>query len=184
MQRALIVGGSGMLAGVTTGLATEYGMTVGVIARGQKGLERLTLASDAGPGRVVPMALDYHDIGRLRHWVAHFQLMEGPLDLVVAWIHQPESLVLEAIVEEIEAYRHMPWQFVQVSGSGRGVESLPRPALGAWGRYQRVVLGFVVEAGRSRWLTHPEICQGVLDAIVGGQPLSVVGVLEPWGQRP
>lgn len=184
MQRALVVGGSGMLAGVSTGLAAERGMTVGVIARSQKNLETLTWASAKGRGKVIPMALDYHDTVRLRHWLAHFQLMEGPLDLVVAWIHQPQSTVLETITEEIEAYRHMPWQLVQVLGSAQGVENPPPPALGAWGRYQRVVLGFVVEAARSRWLTHLEICQGVLDAIRLGQPLSVVGVLEPWDQRP
>ncbi len=182
MQRALIVGGSGMLAGVSIGLASDHGMTVGVIARGQKGLEQLSLASAQGPGRVVPMALDYHNIKRLRHWVAHFQLMEGPLDLVVTWIHQPDALVLEAITLEIEAYRHMPWQLVQVIGSGTG--GTPLPQLGTWGRYQRVVLGFVVENARSRWLTHQEICQGVLDAILLGQPLSVVGVLEPSELRP
>jgi hypothetical protein len=47
-----------------------------------------------------------------------------------------------------------------------------------------VVLGFVVENGKSRWLGGDEISSGVLAAIQSGEPLKVVGTLEPWGAKP
>ncbi len=184
MQRALVVGATGMLAGVCTGLAIDNGMTVGAIARTKESLNRLGAVPPGIPGKLIPMALDYHDIGRLKHWIAHFQLMEGPIDLVVAWMHEPWMASLEAIVAEVEAYRHMPWRLVHVVGSGTALETLTPPVSGSWCQYQRVTLGFVVEASTSRWLTHSEICQGVLQSIRRGQPASVVGTLEPWHRRP
>ena len=47
------------------------------------------------------------------------------------------------------------------------------------------MLGFVRQAGRSRWLTDDEICRGVLRAIgtVEPEPI-VVGQVEPWSARP
>ncbi len=52
-------------------------------------------------------------------------------------------------------------------------------------RYQRVLLGFVVEQGRSRWLTDAEICAGALAAVddPAADPY-VVGQVEPWSAHP
>ncbi len=184
MGRALVVGGSGMLATLSTRLATDGGMTVGVIARTRDSLERMGSVSPGKVGRLIPMALDYHDLTRLRHWVAHFQLMEGPLDLVVAWIHEPVEPVLSAIISEVEAYRHMPWHLVEVVGSRGGVQPGSPVPRGTWCLSQRVVLGFMVESGFSRWLSHEEISQGVFEAIQSGQLQSMVGTLEPWDEHP
>lgn len=184
MQRAIVVGGSGMLAAVSSGLVKERGMTVGVIARTQKSLDRLEAIPSGFAGRLVPMALDYHNVDRLRHWIGHFQLMEGPIDLVVAWIHQPVVPVLEAVISEVEAYRHMPWRLVHVVGSQAGFEAPGIVTFSSWCAYQRVILGFVLEGNSSRWLLHSEISQGVLRAIQSDQPTSVVGTLEPPDRRP
>jgi len=52
-------------------------------------------------------------------------------------------------------------------------------------RYQRVLLGFVVEQGRSRWLTDAEISAGALAAVddPDADPY-VVGQVEPWSAHP
>ncbi len=50
--------------------------------------------------------------------------------------------------------------------------------------YAAVVLGFVVEGGRSRWLSNDEISDGVFAAIESGAALSIVGTLEPWSAHP
>src|SRR5690606_3732421 len=50
--------------------------------------------------------------------------------------------------------------------------------------YREVIRGFVIDAGRSRWLTHREISQGVLEAIRADRPRSIVGTVTPWPARP
>ena len=161
----------------------NQGITVAAIARTPEGLDRLQLKSQGLEGRVVPMALDYHNLNRLSHWIAHFQLIEGPLDVVVAWIRHPVVPVLETIVAEVHAYRHIPWQLVHVVGSKNTMEPFSwRPSPPA--QYQQVTLGFKIESGTSRWLTDQEIVDGVYAAIVDRQDFSVVGTVTPWERRP
>ena len=50
--------------------------------------------------------------------------------------------------------------------------------------YQAVVLGFVIEGGKSRWLTNAEISAGVLAALESGAPFRIVGTVEPWSAKP
>ena len=50
--------------------------------------------------------------------------------------------------------------------------------------YQAVVLGFVVEDGKSRWLTNAEISDGILAAIASGAPFTIVGTVELWSAKP
>jgi hypothetical protein len=47
-----------------------------------------------------------------------------------------------------------------------------------------VQLGFIIENGHSRWLTHEEISAGVIQAICTKKPVTQVGLLEPWEMRP
>lgn len=50
--------------------------------------------------------------------------------------------------------------------------------------YRQVILGFAVEGGRSRWLTHDEISGGVVAAVRADEPYRVVGTVDPWSLRP
>ena len=50
--------------------------------------------------------------------------------------------------------------------------------------YRRVILGFVVEGGKSRWLTHEEISGGVIEAVQKDAERYIVGTVEPWSMRP
>tara|TARA_R110000744_G_C19180117_1_gene542637 strand:- start:75 stop:539 length:465 start_codon:yes stop_codon:yes gene_type:complete len=47
-----------------------------------------------------------------------------------------------------------------------------------------VTLGFVIEESGSRWLTHQEISEGVLDAFLSGRAASIVGTVEPRSMKP
>ena len=80
---------------------------------------------------------------------------------------------------------------MQVLGSAHGdpshPERLKEMAEAADGfpiDYQAVVLGFVMDAGRARWLTNDEISNGVFAAIASAAPLSIVGTVEPWSAHP
>lgn len=51
-------------------------------------------------------------------------------------------------------------------------------------RYHQVILGFVRQGNRSRWLTDAEISAGVIAALQSDQRDSIVGIVEPWPLRP
>lgn len=52
--------------------------------------------------------------------------------------------------------------------------------------YHIVVLGFVrgTYPAPARWLTHAEICDGILGALRSRAPLTIVGTVRPWDERP
>ncbi|MEI9989982.1 MAG: hypothetical protein WDM86_08080 [Rhizomicrobium sp.] len=172
---ALVVGGSGMLAGLCRSLRA-HARRVSVLARNDRRIR--AVAPD-----IEPVACDYNDGMALAETLA---LLEPP-DLLIAWIHGRAPSARRALAECVAA----EGRFVQVLGSAHGdpahPERLTEMAAAADGLpidYQSVVLGFVVEQGRSRWLTNDEISSGVFAALQSGAPLFIVGTVEPWSARP
>ena len=175
-RRALIVGGSGMLAGLCRSLL-EDGAQVAVLARSEAGIR--AVAPD-----VDPIVCDYNDSAAL---TAALAARQPPPDLLIAWDHGRAPDLRRALAEHVRS----GGRFVQVLGSAHGDPSHPerlaemaRAARGLPIDYQAVVLGFVVESGKSRWLTNAEISGGVLAAIQSGEALRIVGTVEPWSSRP
>ena len=88
------------------------------------------------------------------------------------------------------AERIAPARYVHVVGSAAGdparVGDERRDAVASIAgiRYSQAILGFVVEGGRSRWLTDAEIAAGVLAAVDGDDDPHVVGTIRPWSMRP
>lgn len=110
----------------------------------------------------------------------------GPVDLAVTWIHTLKIAAPRLVAERTRG------RMFQVLGSAAADPT--RPQVLDLGRavadglpdcqLRQVVLGFAVEAGRSRWLTDAEMSDGVLDAIRTDRELSVIGQTEPWSLRP
>ncbi|WP_053959170.1 hypothetical protein [Sulfobacillus thermosulfidooxidans] len=174
MKQALVVGGTGMLASLTPWLV-EHEYWVSVIGRSSNKLFRVMNQVAHRPHYVTPLVLDYHDHAKVHKWIQHIQLMQGPIDLVVSWIHEPKNPVLLAIAEEITAYRHDFWRLIDIISSARqGTMTdiqLPRTCL-----VQRVILGYLNTSQGHRWLTHEEIVAGVIQAIEQSQePVVAVG---------
>jgi len=176
-KRALVVGGTGMMQGVSLHLTQTF-ESVTVIARSER---RLKALEDVAPGVLHGVALDYGDTAALRETVSSL----APLDLAVCWIH---SAAPEAPYVVAEAGK--PRVYVHVLGSAAADPS--RPDDGRRERfeahtdmtYREVILGFVREGGYSRWLTTAEISDGVVVAIESNKLRSVVGTVEPWSARP
>lgn len=113
----------------------------------------------------------------------------GPITLAVCWIHATAPEALGQIAEMVSA-RSASCRLFHVRGSAvanlaEGARRLPEwlaryPQI----QYRQVILGFVVEQGASRWLTHQEISDGVISALRQDAPFSVVGTVEPWMLRP
>jgi hypothetical protein len=133
--------------------------------------------------QIEPVTCDYNDGTALAETLSSIE----PPDLLIAWIHGRAPAARRALAECVAA----EGRFVQVLGSAHGDPSHPErlkemaaAAAGLPIDYSAVVLGFMVEGGRSRWLSNDEISNGVFAAIEAGAPLSVVGTVEPWSARP
>ncbi|HXC56873.1 MAG TPA: hypothetical protein VNU97_16360 [Rhizomicrobium sp.] len=172
---ALVVGGSGMLAGFCRALC-DASDRVSVMARNEKRLRAIAPSIDCVP-------CDYNDGVGLSEILSQIE----PPDLVVAWIHGRAQKARRALADCVRA----EGRFVQVLGSAHGdpthPERLAEMAQAADGLpidYQAVVLGFVLAGGKARWLNNDEISAGVLAAVQSGAPFSVVGTVEPWSAKP
>jgi hypothetical protein len=173
----LVVGGTGMLAGLIEALAGDGG--------------RLSLlsrhASSFGRPGVTAYDVDYYDEASF----AVALKAAGPVDLAVAWFHEVKIAAARKLAERI-GLPGRPGRLFQVLGSATGdparpdrlataaevVDHLPHCQL------RQIVLGFKVDGGQSRWLTDAEISADVLDAVRSDRLNSVVGQVSPWSARP
>jgi hypothetical protein len=177
----LVVGGSGMLAGLSVVLA-RAGRTVSVLARGRERLEALA-GRAAG---LTPIWCDYTDVAALDAALEGAAHASGPIDRAVCWMHEtaPDG--------PIQVARHVRSVFCHVLGSASGDPAAPnviedwRARFSAFPSldYRIAVLGFRHEGGRSRWLTDAEISVGVGAVLDGGLSFGVVGTVEPWSASP
>ncbi|MFF0739618.1 hypothetical protein ACFYVL_04375 [Streptomyces sp. NPDC004111] len=215
MRPALVIGGTGMLAGVVRHL-TAHGRTTAVLARDHRTLTALA-ESCTGPGRVVPVAADYTSGAReLRDALRGAARPTGPFGLAVLWVRTPHRPDVHRAVAGVLA---ADARVVEVVGSAAADPAGPAPETPEPFRnrpYRRVVLGFTDRdrsgpgagsgAGGTRWLTHREICEGVLAALrgpegpctagrkpdapcAGHEPFGscetyLVGRVRPWSDRP
>lgn len=170
-SHALVVGGTGMLAGACLGLA-ERGWIVSVVGR-----RRSRLALLAGRHSLIsPIAVDYRDHATFRAALEHATTRHGPFALAVCWIRSWEATVFRIVCELLGESDRL----VHVLGSATlAALASEAPLRQAGARDTRVVLGRVQHGSGWRWLTHDEISSGVLSAVDSGSPLHVVGVLEP-----
>ncbi|HEX4220812.1 MAG TPA: hypothetical protein VHZ97_00470 [Pseudonocardiaceae bacterium] len=160
MKRALVVGGTGMLSGVVAELVLD-GWHVVVPSR-----------------RYAPIPLDLPDsaIDDRRalwveaDWAAPESFAEragkalgGQAELVVAWVHDAYR---EDVLAAITPLLATDAAVVEVRGSAAAAPARGEiePSLPAH-ETQLVVLGFVRDGEGTRWLTHREISEGVLDAV-------------------
>jgi NADPH:quinone reductase-like Zn-dependent oxidoreductase len=174
-ENVLIVGGSGMLAGLARTLC-DHADRVSVLGRNEKRIRAIS-------GRIEPIACDYNDGVALSEALSQ---IAAP-DLVVAWIHGRAPHARRAFAECLVA----DGRFVHVLGSAHADPAHPerlaekqKPVEGLPIDYQAVVLGFVVETPKSRWLTNAEIANGVFAAIASEAPHTVIGTVEPWSAKP
>ncbi len=147
-RRALVLGGTGMLAGAVATLV-DGGWHVVLPSRRRTDTEaRWIRATWAEPEALADDAA---------------QALGGPADLLVAWVHREvRATVLRAVAPLLAPAA--PVVEVHGSASANPVGGCPGPILTEHPT-QQVVLGYVRHAGRTRWLTHQEISAGVLDGI-------------------
>lgn len=103
----------------------------------------------------------------------------GPFSLIISWT--PNYEALERICELNEQAN--TFRLIQVKGSRRYFEDEEiRIPLNC--QYEKVFLGFVMEAGNSRWLMHEEIANGVIQQFLAPIEERIVGQIHPYNNRP
>ncbi|WP_404282840.1 short-chain dehydrogenase [Exiguobacterium aurantiacum] len=168
MKHALVIGGSGMLAGTVLWLA-EVGYHVSIIGRDAEKMSRLT---EQTPARLSAVLVDYRDNLRLKEALRSSIADHGDFDLVVAWIHSDAADALTCVLSALRGGTdvfHVLGSRANSSGVRNGLTITEDV------RYHQVQLGFQVVTGQRRWLTHKEIAGGVIEAIQEKKPHYVVG---------
>lgn len=174
-KHVLIIGGTGMLASVSRYLATE-GHSVSVVGRTSSKIN--CLVKDCPPTTIFPIQADYNT-DEIFTKVEDAIKDRGPFSLIISWT--PNYLALERVCElneQADAFR-----LIHVKGSRRYFEDEEiRIPLNC--HYEKVFLGFVMEGETSRWLTHEEIADGVIQQILTTTKDRIIGQLHPYSQRP
>jgi NAD(P)-dependent dehydrogenase (short-subunit alcohol dehydrogenase family) len=195
---ALVLGGTGMLAGCAAALLADGWKVVLPSRRPRFGLaaraalvprgHRLTgVAEDHRPTGVAQAA---HPREIAADWARPEELadrvraaLDGPVDLLVAWVHSTyRESVLRAVAPLLAP--HAPVVEVHDSGAVHRVHGLPEPVIEGHPT-QQVVLGHVKHGAGTRWLSHQETSDGVLAAVhraLEGRPPSThqVGEVGVW----
>ncbi|MDY0395679.1 short-chain dehydrogenase [Virgibacillus halophilus] len=113
-----------------------------------------------------------------------YQKNHGKIQLVVAWIHSDANHAF-SIISQVIAETADHWHMFHILGSSANLNELKQELHVADNcSYHQVQLGFIRYQNQSRWLTHTEICNGVIDAIKRGDPTYTIGMTEPWELRP
>ncbi|EEL51086.1 short-chain dehydrogenase [Bacillus cereus] len=179
-MHALIVGGTGMLKEVSVWLCNQ-GFYVSIIGRDKDKLEGIKNTCDT-PENVTCIPLDYHDSETLKQSIKDTMKQNGPITLVVAWIHTTAKKALQVICEEIESHSKS-YSLFHILGSS-ALRAERQKTGNSLCDYHRILLGFILQGEYSRWLTHEEIAEGVIAGMQSKQSDYMVGTLEPWGLRP
>lgn len=182
----LIIGGTGMLKAVSVALASSTTI-LSSVASTKSSLTSLNAALTTFSGTHHTLQLNWNDREHfLESLAAHIKEV-GPPSLVVAWLHDDD---LGLHVARLCGSKNNHCDFFQVRGSSAGdpkrhatqfaqpFEKIPGLTL------RQVILGFIRTPSGSRWLRNDEISAGVLQALESQDPLSIVGTVEPWDERP
>ncbi|GIQ69619.1 short-chain dehydrogenase [Xylanibacillus composti] len=170
MGHALVVGGSGMLRGVSIWLA-ECGFKVSVVGRELGKLQALA----ADNSRIIPVMANYYDPVSFSERVEQAVKERGTFDLMVAWLHSRHSEILQQLIL-LNRGHGQGWSIYHILGS-RDPAGLLREELSQLEGicYRQVQLGSIEEDSGTRWLTHAEIASGVISAIRSTRSYYAVG---------
>ncbi|WP_102029336.1 short-chain dehydrogenase [Salirhabdus sp. Marseille-P4669] len=180
-KHALVIGGTGMLSDVTIWL-NKKGYHVTVIGRRNETYQRL-MSKVKFPKSITSLLVDYHDTDMLKELLLERIEKDGPIEVVVSWVHSSAPEVNPTVLALLDSFTKDNYHFFHVKSSTSSIHK-QKPKVPVSGHYYEIYLGFKIIGNHSRWLTHQEISQGVIDAIHHKRAQTIVGQLEPWEKRP
>ncbi|TCT20367.1 hypothetical protein EDD68_11451 [Melghiribacillus thermohalophilus] len=181
-KHALVVGGTGMLSDVTLWLVKK-GYEVSVIGRRKERYHQLMQKAEH-PERISSILVDYHHTDELRDKLMEAIDQRGSFDLIIAWIHSTAKEAIPVIMDaQSRSGRKRNFDFFHVKQS-QAYFTNHMPECLPICNYHEIFLGFKIDGGHSRWLTHREISEGVMDSVHHGREQTIVGQVEPWELHP
>ncbi|KAB2331355.1 short-chain dehydrogenase [Bacillus mesophilum] len=182
MKHALVIGGTGMLSGVSIWLI-DNGYHVSIIARDAEKMKQLQKEASSS-SQLTPLLVDYRNNDKLIEKLKVTIKQNGEINIVVAWIHSIAENALQSIISEVSKESNS-WELFHILGSRSNLEEIKNKlAAPSSIAYYQVQLGFKTAGSQSRWLTHREISEGVIENIKKKKQVLIVGQVEPWGNRP
>ncbi len=183
MTKILLIGVTGMLKAAAAHAVARAKKAVLV----SRAAQDFSFHNDLLDFKLTRLALSYDEPAPFLDAVAR----HAPYDLVLSWIRPPAD-ILRAALDGMVAPEG---QLIEVFGS-RALRTRPdgeapiaerraqainlQPGI----TYAQLVLGFKIEAGASRWLTHEEISAAAIAQTEKPQARAIAGQLEPWNRRP
>ncbi|HHG86120.1 MAG TPA: hypothetical protein ENJ82_15330 [Bacteroidetes bacterium] len=188
MAHVLVVGGTGMLKKVSLFLAAHDNV-VSVIARTKSDLLALKKEAETFIGRINPLQLNYRDQEALTTQLETAIQTHGPLTMVVNWMHAHALESATAIAEILNRTSPICRYFQilpTIGGDDQSDHAYYNDPFAHLNKvlYRKVILGFIIEQGMSRWLSKAEIGDGIIDVLQNDKRDVVIGTLEPWEERP
>lgn len=188
MATILVTGGTGFLAHTVIYLVRR-GYRVAVIGRRPERFNALKFLLKDKSDRVLPLICDYTSQDELDQ---AFQALPEVPEASIHWIHNSFEQGPFEMARRLNN-RFQPHRFIHVRGSAAAAPGADREI---WKKklaplesihYQQVILGFHIDKttpNASRWLTQPEITQGMIHALNHPDQDHVIGDIEPWESRP
>ncbi|MHC9159790.1 MULTISPECIES: Rossmann-fold NAD(P)-binding domain-containing protein [Exiguobacterium] len=165
-KHILIVGGTGMLAELTSYLAIEQDVTI--IGRDK---EKMANIVQRNPETCHPLIVDYLEEEALSNALQRGVKQRGPFDRVIAWVHRGSGRAMQLILDHSENS-----EVIHILGSRANPEYEKNClCFNAQQTYRQVQLGEMHEMASVRWLTHDEIVEGVLDAMQNQDDYRLIG---------
>lgn len=159
----------------------EQEFHVSIIGRDEVKLENVKRES-AIPENITCLPLDYHNDDDVKVAIKSTIERNGPITLVVAWIHSSAKDALSLICRELDLSPET-YEVFHILGS-KASRIASQKIGGTRCSYHRIILGFILEDTYARWLTHEEISDGVIKGIERKCNEWIVGRVEPWELRP
>ncbi|TSB46617.1 short-chain dehydrogenase [Alkalicoccobacillus porphyridii] len=182
MKNVLIFGGTGMLLQATKWLEKEYD---NITVFGRDAGKNPWLLDQVENNNFEFLELDYRNTEHLKKLIQQSFEKYGQFDCVLAWIHGTAPNALATIIKELEMNQRQSYRLFHVKGSSSSLSHMKNEVIVPDNcLYREVILGFCLEGDSSRWLTHKEISDGVINAIKDDDKKSIVGTVTPWERRP
>lgn len=170
MKHICIIGGSGMLAGVTKWYV-DNDHIVSVVARNEEKMNRMK-DSCSNPENIKAIYLDYRDLTKLHRSLEQNKKEYGPLSEVVIWVHSDGLDVISTVFELLEE-KSKVWQVIGSQANAENLQKQYHPKKDL--EYNFIQLGFLRENNSQRWLTNNEIADGVIHSILSGKSYNLIG---------
>lgn len=179
----LLIGATGMLSEAARHMVRAAPGAIAVLSRRADAFSFRDVALDS---RTTCHRVDWQDQAAFLTSLDAIASEHGPFTQALVWMHGRDDPLRahiahhmaddSVLVEVLGSAASRPGAF----GDVRVRQMLAQPHI----RYRQVLLGFVHDDGRSRWLTNAEISAGAIAASTSEETVSIVGQVEPWDLRP